>query len=547
MRSPHTAGAVVQSLAGEDASPAVGREGADVSTAQTPGPGGRTDTGDETLREQLADYRHVREQLERSVLPLATSVDGVHFRVHASLYDLALKRGGYVALESGSRRWLGQITDLAAESVTADVPGIAARTTTSVLMRRAEGIGLILDPDGHSFHDASVRPAEPDEVRAWFAEAHPDRAGLVVGELLLADGVPAVLDAGGLNRHTFMCGQSGSGKTYSLGLLLEKVLAETSLRIVVLDPNSDYVGLGRIRDDADRSQATRYAHVPGVVRVWGDESADRLLRLRFADLDSAVQAAVLDLDPIRDREEFAVLLDLLRTARPGRPLISGPEQLLASETESARRLGRRALNLGVLDWEVWSQENPSLIDELRQPSARCTIVDLGSLGTVGEARLVAEAVLSTLWSSRHRREPCLVVIDEAHNICPAEPHDPVSALSTEQAVQIAAEGRKYGLYLLVSTQRPHKVHENVVSQCDNLLLMRMNSEADLADLSRLFSFVPPGLMAGATAFGMGQALVGGRLFPRSGYVRMGRRVTHEGGVDLPTSWADAGRRIPADR
>ena len=142
------------------------------------------------------------------------------------------------------------------------------------------------------------------------------------------------------------------------------------------------------------------------------------------------------------------------------------------------------------------------------------------------------------------REPCLLVIDEAHNICPAEPRDAVSALSTEQVVQIAAEGRKYGLYLLVSTQRPYKVQENVVSQCDNLLLMRMNSEADLADLSKLFSFVPPGLMAGATSFGMGQALVGGRIFPQSGYVQMGRRVTREGGVDLPTSWAEAGPSAP---
>ncbi len=64
-------------------------------------------------------------------------------------------------------------------------------------------------------------------------------------------------------------------------------------------------------------------------------------------------------------------------------------------------------------------------------------------------------------------------------------------------MQIAAEGRKYGLYLLASTQRPGKVHENVVSQCDNLVLMRMNSTADLADLGRLFSFVAPGLLAGA--------------------------------------------------
>ena len=134
----------------------------------------------------------------------------------------------------------------------------------------------------------------------------------------------------------------------------------------------------------------------------------------------------------------------------------------------------------------------------------------------------------------------LVVIDEAHNICAAEPDNAISRITTDRAIQIAAEGRKYGLYLLVSTQRPNKVHENVVSQCDNLLLMRMNSMADVADLTRLFSFVPPGLMAGAPSFGLGQALVAGRLFPQGGaYVQMGDRVSQEGGADVPTTWAEA--------
>ena len=117
----------------------------------------------------------------------------------------------------------------------------------------------------------------------------------------------------------------------------------------------------------------------------------------------------------------------------------------------------------------------------------------------------------------------------------------MSRLSTERVVQIAAEGRKYGLYLLTSTQRPHKVHENVVSQCDNLLLMRMNSKADLADLGRVLSFVPEGLMAGATSFRMGQALVAGKFSPQAAYVKMGERVTEEGGADIPTTWATARR------
>jgi DNA helicase HerA-like ATPase len=493
---------------------------------------------DTELVQHLARYRHVRELIERSILPLATSVDGSTFSVQASLYDLALRRGGYVVLESDGRSLLGQVTDLTTvlEEATGDDPD---GTSYAVYVRLARGSGMVLDSGGAPFHDAVARPALPEEVGAWFRAAHGNRAGLAVGELLHAPGVTASLDSGGFNRHTFMCGQSGSGKTYSLGLLLERILAETSLRVVILDPNSDYVSLGRVRDDADPAVAARYRDVPGQLAVWSnDPAADHPLRLRFAELDPSVQAAALGLDPVRDREEYAVLNQLVRGSETGKPLVADLDQLMDAGSGSARALGLRAGNLGVTDWRLWSPVLPSLVQELRAPTSRCTVVDLGSLDTVAEQRLVAETVLSTLWESRRSREPCLVVIDEAHNICPADPPDLVTGLATERAVQIAAEGRKYGLYLLTSTQRPHKVHPNVVSQCDNLLLMRMNSEADLQDLAALFSFVPTGLMAGATGFRMGQALVAGKIFPHAAYVQMGARVSQEGGADIPTSWAE---------
>lgn len=489
----------------------------------------------DVLAAQITSYRHAREHVERSILPLATSLDGHSFDLQASLHDLRLERGGYVRLEGEGWSGLGQVTDLVVESRTATAAGAAG----ALLVRLAKGTGIVLDGDAVPFHDAAVRPADPDEVAAWLRNRRPARAGLVVGELLRAPGVPAVLDSGGLDRHTFLCGQSGSGKTYSLGLLLERVLAETTLRVVVLDPNSDYVGLGRPRADAERALADRYAQVPQQIGVWRNHpDADHELHMRFADLDPQTQAAVLGLDPIVDREEYAVLSELLRLQRDGKPLIGSVDQLLDSEIPGARQLGQRALNLGVLDWGLWHPEAPSLVTELRHPSTRCTVVDVGSLDTPQEQRVVGEAVLSTLWATRLSRTPCLLVVDEAHNVCPAEAADELTRLSAERAVQIAAEGRKYGLYLLTSTQRPHKVHENVVSQCDNLFLMRMNSRADLADLSRIFSFVPEGLMAGATGFRMGQALVAGKLLPQPAYVRMGERVSEEGGADVPTTWAE---------
>ncbi|WP_052436570.1 ATP-binding protein [Georgenia sp. SUBG003] len=490
---------------------------------------------DAELDRRVTSYRRTREQVERTILPLATSVEGARFTFQASLHGLQLRRGGYVALESddGGAVRLGLITDIAAERVRSET----AEGAGAVELQLARGSGIVVDSDGRPFHEAAVRPATAAEVGSWLERSRSPRSTLLVGELLHAPGVPAGLDAGGLGRHTFFCGQSGSGKTYALGGLLEQVLLGTSLPVIVLDPNSDYVGLGRVRPGTAPEVAARYGSVAGGVAVWRDDTAaDHPLRLAFADLTPAVQAAVLGLDPLADREEYAALTDLLHRRRAGEALVE-PDELLRTEDPAGHRLGQRAANLGVLDWHLWSPTLPSLVEELRRPTARCTVVDLGSLATAGEQRLVAAAVLTTLWDLRTRREPFLVVVDEAHNVGPAQPPDELSGLSAGALVQIAAEGRKYGLYLLLSTQRPHKLDENVVSQCDNLVLMRMSSEADLRDIGRLLSFVPSGLLVGATAFHLGEALVAGRLLRHPAYLKVGPRISEEGGADVPATWA----------
>jgi DNA helicase HerA-like ATPase len=89
----------------------------------------------------------------------------------------------------------------------------------------------------------------------------------------------------------------------------------------------------------------------------------------------------------------------------------------------------------------------------------------------------------------------------------------------------------------VSTQRPQKVHENVLSQCDNLLLMRMNSLADLGFVGEVFSFVPPSLLERATTFRQGESLAAGLVAPHPAFLRFGRRLAREGGGDVPADWA----------
>ena len=187
-------------------------------------------TPTESLADVVDEYRKVRGEIERGILPLATSVDGRQFTFQASLHELQFQTGGYVVLEGERGRRLGQVLTMHTDSETAQNLGLEV-IKSSVQIRLARGEGVILDGDLRPFHDAMARPAESGEVDTWLESIRPSRSRLTIGELLLAPGVAAALDAGGFNRHTFMCGQSGSGKTYSLGLVLEQLLLGTTLRM----------------------------------------------------------------------------------------------------------------------------------------------------------------------------------------------------------------------------------------------------------------------------------------------------------------------------
>ena len=81
------------------------------------------------------------------------------------------------------------------------------------------------------------------------------------------------------------------------------------------------------------------------------------------------------------------------------------------------------------------------------------------------------------------------------------------------------------------------MNELVVSQCDNLVLMRMNAAADLAYLGDTLSFAPRPLLEGAMEFRQGESLIAGKIASHATFVRFGPRIAEEGGSDVPTSWA----------
>lgn len=450
------------------------------------------------------------------------SLDGRRFQFAGPL-EPGFEPGGFVTLRPATGALqLGQVEDVAF-TIGGDVHG-GGRILGAI---PAEGGA----PDSRlsvPFPMADMRPAAASMIAALYDGV---AASLAIGSHLVDGDVPAHLLPRRLNRHTFWCGQSGSGKTYALGVLLEQILLRTSLPMVIFDPNADFV---RMRESDGRSAppAARRLLAERDIRILRPtaDGADAL-RVRFVDLPIQSRAAVLRLHPLDDRAEYNELVRLEETVGTLDSHAVVP-RLLERRTPAALDLAARIQNLGLVDWNVWargSEPVTAVIDA--RPDA--TVLDLGGFTAPDEPLVVALAVLDDLWAQRERRRPILIVIDEAHNLCAPDGGSPLRALVRERIVQIAAEGRKFGLWLLLSTQRPSRIDPSILSQCDNLALMKMTSAVDLDDLARTFGFVPAGILARATGFRQGEALFAGGFAPAPSVVRVGVRLTREGGADVP--------------
>jgi DNA helicase HerA-like ATPase len=126
---------------------------------------------------------------------------------------------------------------------------------------------------------------------------------------------------------------------------------------------------------------------------------------------------------------------------------------------------------------------------------RCKVIDLVALEPEHRP-MVVTSILNKEWTAalkrwrsalakddeKDKRTPVFIVIDEAHNIIPSNPSDESQKLMVNEFRKITAEGRKYGLFLLLLTQNPNKIDPVILSECTNFVIMKITSKTILKRL-----------------------------------------------------------------
>ena len=101
--------------------------------------------------------------------------------------------------------------------------------------------------------------------------------------------------------------------------------------------------------------------------------------------------------------------------------------------------------------------------------------------------LVARLVFTVQqWSDSNMRHPIALLCDEAHlYVQQMESRDSVAEIGLKSFERIAKEGRKYGVGLVIISQRPSEVNRTVLSQCNNFISLRLTNVEDQNVIKRL--------------------------------------------------------------
>ena len=138
-----------------------------------------------------------------------------------------------------------------------------------------------------------------------------------------------------------------------------------------------------------------------------------------------------------------------------------------------------------------------------------------------------------------RQQPLLVVLDEAHRFVP----DGGETSAHRTLSMIAKEGRKYGIGLMLVSQRPSEVDSAILSQCGSLLALRLTNSADRAKVAAAVPDDLGGLVEQLPSLRTGEGIFLGEVMPIPSRVRVRKARQKPVGDDpkLPEVWQTAQR------
>lgn len=405
---------------------------------------------------------------------------------------------------------------------------------------------------------AKVYLADDAMLQGVLSKKDVDRVGAAhIGHLLLRPrgSVPITLDVKELvSTHMAILAGTGSGKSYTAGVLVEELLLpKNRAAVLIFDPHGEYSTLEEIRGHPDFKGDDGYR--PQVKVLTPNDIFIRLSSLDYYDLlcllpeTSDRQQAILEKaykilikDPTQNNQRWDVH-DLIRKVE---------EADTQMDRDGNESLGSSAM---ALSWKLDKLARSNYFHPFKHlpPKAlfepgQVTILQMNEINQE-EQQVICAAILRQAYHARMNTDkeqvspddpenylpfPVFILLEESHRFAPA--HEPARCKNILRT--ILSEGRKFGLGVGLITQRPGKLDSDVLSQCMSQFLMRIVNPVDQDSLKHGVEAAGRDLLLELPALTKGQAIIAGACINTPVLCQIRQRLTAHGGntLDAPALW-----------
>ena len=411
---------------------------------------------------------------------------------------------------------------------------------------KARVLGYLTETGDLQLPKKAVTPGKPiyiapTELLEKFYSYPADEA-IKIGSLITRNEVPVSLSIKGFRRHLGLIAQTGSGKTYLAGIIADELLRKGGT-LIMLDPHADYVFLSRNVDGKRNELSDRITvfRNPASTGRYSEAEVGKITpyEISFSDLDldevclisgisehhvnivAGLQKALEELKSEKDAFQPDDLIQMLENADKWK------EQEVAAKTISGAKSAVKYLRR-LARMQVFTDASTS-IDQMLRPM-RLSVVDLSGLDDE-VSDYIASRILSDIYgriSDGEFEYPVFVFVEEAHRFIPADG----KTYSGPIIKKIAAEGRKFGVFLVVITQRPSKIHSDALSQCNSQIIMRITNPQDQNAIAMSSERLSENLLNDLPGLNTGEAVIVGEMTRAPVMARIRKRRTREGGSDI---------------
>lgn len=349
-----------------------------------------------------------------------------------------------------------------------------------------------------------------------------DKEAVQIGSYVGAGNVPCFANIDELfSKHTAILGSTGSGKSATVAAIIHAILGYDSgcdeqgkhrmwhPHIVILDPHNEY-----------------HKAFPQAQRLVSDEGSLKLpywllnlqelidLFIGKTEFQATSQTNILKKALFEARNEgkrqigfcqgeisvdspmpfsLSTLINKITADMPSQPSKQDKHQGILNKIEMLKRDTR--LKFLLEDWTSDRDEIEEVLAQFISTKQTLKIIDLSGIpndvGGIVSSTIARLLFMYKLWqnNSERKEDPILLVCEEAHRYVPNRGEAEYAA-AQDAVKRVAKEGRKYGLGLMLISQRPSEIEPTVLSQCNSWLVLRLTNADDQA---YVLKFLPDSL------------------------------------------------------